>query len=267
MDESNNNPGGKDLNPHRGRSKRRGRNKKKHEHGRNGIQSEESRQLVEGQEEQKRHSNPNFKDLYNNSGTKGEQQNEKMGGNTNQKPENSEMTNQTHGFGENLLSGLASFLPYIGPIVEEFGGNKKIKTELRDLIKKYNDLIGICKKMERENSRLKSEAKVYKEGLEQLFSGKEPVIKYRKYDKKWSAMDRVVYILQKNRRKKLTVPEIWAIMQDIHPEMKFAWDDPLHSISDILSRAVKYERVERIDVPGSGRYYYRAKIFLPRNKQ
>ncbi len=163
--------------------------------------------------------------------------------------------------GENILGNL-DFQTLAAQFISELLGTQELKKQSVEweekrkmFIAKYNELVDEYDKVVKERDQYKKDADVYKACFENVLHTEDPAIVYREYQREWPPMEKVLFILRKSR-KKMTVKQIWQIMEFLEPRLNLQWLNPLHYLSQVLCKAAEYGRVIKEHEKGTmGNFY------------
>ncbi len=100
--------------------------------------------------------------------------------------------------------------------------------------------------------------------IQQLTNGDDPVIKYKGYDKEWAQVEKVIFILSRNKKPLLT-KEIVKELLLIEPQLQQSLKDPYNSIAKALYVAIKLDRVIQDKKIGAGGYTHILPDWLDKN--
>lgn len=122
-----------------------------------------------------------------------------------------------------------------------------------EVIEKYIEmkanLVKAEKKAESYYSYLKSIVKEH-----ELLKAKYPDLDKDEYNRKWSWINKIVFVLKKTGRPMLS-PEIKELLLPHEPTLQYS-NNKLQALSPYLNKAVKYDRVATYKRGGSRGYYY-----------
>ena len=115
-----------------------------------------------------------------------------------------------------------------------------------------------------EKNRLLKQIEQKNRQIQQLSNPDDPVIKYKGYDKEWAQVEKVIFILSRNKKPLLT-KEIVKELLFIEPRLGQSLKDPYNSIAKALYVAIRLERVIQDKKIGAGGYVHVLPEWLDKN--